>query len=100
MTTNATAPAVPAKATPRPILGESYRVWLDGAARERLGRLRRLFSGTMGATPTNSTIVRAALKALADRADCVADLGPEGAELGLLALRNDIREAAEGREVA
>ena len=74
--------------------GEVYHVWLDAPARERVVKLRRLFAGTIGVAPTTSVIVRAAIKALSDRADCVAGLGAEGSEIGFLALRNDVRDAA------
>jgi len=97
---NAPATEQAAKLDARRHQGTACKFWLDGAGKQRLTRLRHMFAETMGVQPSTSVILRAALKALEDRASCVASLGPDGEALGFLAIRRDLAEAADGRDRA
>jgi hypothetical protein len=74
--------------------GEAYRVWLDAAARARIDRLRGSFGGLLGINPTNSVVIRAALKWFEDNLSAIE--GPRSLRI----LREDLEMAARGSERA
>jgi hypothetical protein len=83
-------PAGATKLAARRHQGIAYTVWLDGPTRDRLARLHDYFAGNLCLRPTNSVVIRAALKALEER---IVE-GYSSAQL-----RDDLVAAAEARGV-
>jgi hypothetical protein len=67
----------------RNLSSNAMTFFADGATRERLAQAKAALSEALGVEAATSVIIRCALKALADRCNAIAALGPGAETLAL-----------------